>query len=50
MINGDKDEFGDKSVFDGVFCAFSRCFSSEKCPTITGASFFLFFRRTTVSL
>ena len=29
---------------------FSRRFSSEKCPTITVASFFSFFRQTTISL
>ena len=29
---------------------FSRRFSGGKCPTITVASFFLFFRQTTISL
>ena len=39
-----------------VFCQhymylFSRRFSSEKCPTLTVASFFsFFFRQTTISL
>ena len=31
------------------FLVFSWRFSSEKCPTLTVASFFFFFRQTTIS-